>query len=690
MKRSLVFILIFFSLHFSISQTIREVYHNVNNGTPSASVNTPGTIVYPVGYQAYNVKTPVIFVHGFTGKLTGSYEANIADVISGHLNAAFVQLEPMGTTEENGMLLKKMIDRIASHFGAATVSIVAHSKGGMDTERALYGKNPYNPSIPSFGYEKVDGVYTFGSPLKGSRVADIGAALSWTGIAWIAMWYTNAFSLTSASVQDFHNWASSWRINSNGTFRNYYHPSGASYSRINLIEDNTTRWWAHQSDDPCYGGRWYFCYVGDYFHRTIGAYYDAEWVWDGWNSGFRNWHPENDGFIAVYRAQRNVITNNYPALTPGAGDYNYITMHDADHISLWDPGEGHFAREVKYYLHYGLYDTYSARPQSQPADEKPHQENPPAPEKENIYLSSGQIYPAFGGKAQVLIENDDAPCILWIYSPSPVLRISLTNGQSHYEATAPFKTEYQSLAGAYVSYFEINGLSQGIYLLETDNGDDALAGMLHLAPQTSFAVKWNWDENWGYTGNPIEVKIGGMDKEALENVHVYAELSRLSLNGKALPVEKIRKTLIEGKLINPETGLFRISLPDLKSGEHYAISVKAEKTEGTELLSRNATTTFYVYENLPVKEISIAKAVPEKEIKTESGLWIYPNPARDYFKVNTGGSGVLTIKDLSGKVLKTTACEGETTIPVNDLKKGAYLLEWNDGETIRFGKLIVQ
>ncbi len=337
-----------------------------NTAPPSTAVNQPGTILYPTGYTAYNSKTPVVFVHGYTGKLTSSYKANIQAIKDYHLNAAFVQLPPTGSPESNGMLLKRMIDRIASHFGSATVSIVAHSKGGMDAENALYGHNPYQYDIPSFGYEKVDAVYTFGSPLNGSRVADVGAALSWTGIAWIAMWYANANVLTSASVQRFHNWAQSWRINSNGTFRNYYHPSGASYSRINMTEDNTTRWWAHQSDDPCYQDKWYFCYVGNAFHHTAGAYYDAHWVWDWWNSHWENWHSENDGFIAVYRAQRRVITDASSALTPGAGDFNYITMHDANHTSLWDEGEGHFRREVAPYLHYGLYGGYA-----RPADEEP-------------------------------------------------------------------------------------------------------------------------------------------------------------------------------------------------------------------------------------------------------------------------------------------------------------------------------
>lgn len=57
-------------------------------------------------------------------------------------------------------------------------------------------------------------------------------------------------------------------------------------------------------------------------------------------------------------------------------------------------------------------------------------------------------------------------------------------------------------------------------------------------------------------------------------------------------------------------------------------------------------------------------------------LNIYPNPATDNVTVYTGKSNVqITISDLNGKVLKTvTAISARTTIDVNDLPKGVYLI----------------
>jgi HAMP domain-containing protein len=690
MKRTALFILFWMIWWSGHAQSIRTVYHNVNNGTPSSSVNTPGTILYPTGYNAYDYKTPIVFVHGFTGKLTGAYEANIDIVRSYGFNAAFVQLDPMGTTEDNGMLLKRMIDRITAHFGSATVSIVAHSKGGMDTERALYGHNPYDYSIPSFGYEKVDGVYTFGSPLRGSRLADVGSSLSWTGIAWIAMWYTNGFSMTSANVQAFRNWAKSWRINSNGTFRNYYNPNGASYSRINLIEDNTTRWWAHQSDDPCYADRWYFCYGGNVFHHTVGAYLDAYWEWDWFNSGWRNWHPENDGFIAVYRAQRSMISNNTPALTPGAGDSNYITMNDADHISLWDPGEGHFRDEVAPYVHYGLYDHMQYRPARQTNEKKNITDNGADVISDPVYLSNGYVYVARNGQASVIVENDQAEYQWMVFSDEPVDQIILSGSGVSYTLNAE-ETYFDALANAHISIFSQGDLEKGVYNFSVTNGRDAVVFANNLNPLYGFAVKWNMNDSEGYKGNPVEIKVAGIDKENLDDMAIVAELTRISHDNKPLDAGRLKKIDLAATLVDAGKGLFVLQLPDLLPGEQYAVKVNALLQSGNQYLHRNAITTFYVHEDLPMKDVSVAKN--ELHAPSTGNLIIYPNPADDIATLDLPfeGNKTVMIKDISGKTLMEFHTEKNALqISVNDLKQGTYIIQVEIGEKVLTDKLIVE
>ncbi len=680
MKQKVLLFVLWLALATGLqAQSISEHYFDVNAGLPT-QFDTPGSIVYPTGYTAYNTYTPVVFVHGITGKLSGAFEANIESVKRHHLQAAFVQLHPTGTPEENGKLLKRMIDRIASHFHCATVSIAAHSKGGLDTERALYGENPYQSGIPSFGYEKVDAVYTFGSPLKGSRVADVGASLSWLGIPWIAMWYLNGFSLTSASVQEFHNWAQSWNIISNGTFRNYYNPNGASYTRRNMIEDNTTRWWAHQSDDPCYENKWYFCYVGNGFHHTAGAYYDAYWEWDWFNSGWRNWHTDNDGFIAVYRARREVIQNASPALTPGAGDSNYITMHDANHTSLWDPGEGHFDREAAPYLHYGLYGYY--RPASQPQQDKASAVTTTGVTAHPVYMSNGYIGAARSGKHRFVVENDGDDYQLVIWSEQPVQNISLVQNNQKRSFRAVHSAFNQRM-NSYENVFELSGMPRGRWETATGFGPVVMMAR-NLTPQAAFGVKWNWDEAKGFEGKPVEVKVSG---EELDYSHVEILVLITELAGNEAKFHRIIAAKID------EKGHASIDLaPYLQAGHKYAIEVIAQTGDkDTHGLSRTAFTTVYVPENLPVRDVEVSAKGAEK---SELGFMpsVFPNPATDLVNITSDKTDFTArLYNAAGMEVRQWTAEGfQLQAGIKGLPAGVYLLKIETTGGVHTRKLVIR
>jgi len=693
MKRTLLVVFFFWSLISLTAQEIREIYHDVNTGMPASTVNTEGTILYPTGYSTWSSKTPVVFVHGFMGELTGSYEAHIEEVKQYGLKAAFVQLPSMGSTEDNGMLLKKMIDRITAHFGVPTVSIVAHSKGGMDTERALYGHDPYNYPYPSIGYEKVDAVYTFGSPLKGSRLADVGSSLSWTGIVWIAMWYTNGYSMTSANVQEFHNWSQSWRINSSGTFVNYYNPSGASYSRLNLVEDNTTRWWVHQSDDPCYGDRWYFCPVGDIFHETVGAYLDAYWEWDWFNSGWRDWYPENDGFISVYRAKRSVIQNALPALTPGAGDYNYMTQKDADHISLWDPGEGHFAREVAPYLHYGLYG-YAARPASDDKNDKNSEkilaDNGLKVQQNPVYVSNGMTYVLKPGANRFYWENDDARYRLVLMSAQPVNELVFRRDGTVY--TFPVtEIEKDDFTGAYVQLVEPSALPAGIYEVEWTANQGGVLFASNANTAHALGVKWNMDERTGYAGRPVEIKISDWPVEELNALNWEINVTRLTRDGKPLAYENIgtKKFTVAQPSVN-ESGAVEFIFPALEEGEQYAVEVRVISPDPEKPLARSVHTTFYVPEQLPLREYFVSA---DKSDNSGTDFHIYPNPAGEkvYLTWDNAAHRQITVTDLHGKTYLQQQVDAQRwQLDVSRWKKGIYILQITEGDQVTVEKLIVQ
>lgn len=663
------------------AQSIQEVNYNVSGGT-TTSYDNPGTILYPTGYSKSDYKTPVVFIHGITGTLSGSYTANIDQVRNYNLNAAFVQLKPLGSTIENGKLLKKMIDKIRWHYNAETVSIVAHSKGGMDTERALYGQNPYtNSNLPSFGYEKVDGVYTFSSPVRGARVADVGSTLSWfSGVVWATMWYTNGWSLTSGNVNSFHNWARGWRINSTSTFQNYYNQNGASYSRINMSEDNTTRWWAHQSNDECYEDVWYYCYIGRPFQHSVGAYIDAYWEWDWFNSGWRNWHSNSDGFISEYRAKRYANTNSSPSLTPGAGDTNYRTMRDANHSSLWESEENHFTREVAPYLHRGLYGTVRSTTEAQVENQKNKDEV--KVQRSRMMASNGNMYFGKDGKTNFIVEESNNTIEFIIYSSSALDSFELINkvtNTSH--IIEVLETRKDDFSGAFVTVANSNNLEKGTYDLKTKD-NEFLVIANNKETSTAFALNLNFDEKTGYNGEFIEVGIANKDNAIdFNNVTVTATLTKVALNENT-PI-KMDKVINKDYTFIPtaKEGIYKIAFNDLTSGSVYSLRVKAIATTGEVLLSRNIVSTFYIKKDIEPMSISVITERKNNSKKVGfNTINVYPNPTSGMLTINNSKNSINSIEILNNQSqsLKTfNVNKSNFNINLRELgfKSGLYILK---------------
>ncbi len=705
-RKLLILVLSVFAFTMS-AQTIREYNYNAASGSNiSTWYDSPGKIVYPTGFSTYSSKTPVIFVHGITGKLSGAYKANMDQVRNYHLKAAFVQLKPLGSTVENGKLLSKMIDRVRWHYNVETVSIVAHSKGGMDTERALYGQNAYTSrNLPSFKYEKVDGVYTFSSPVRGARVADVGSTLSWfSGVIWATMWYTNGWSLTSGNVNSFHNWARGWRINSNGTYKNYYNPNGRAYSRINLKEDNTTRWWAHQSNDECYKTsegsnvvEWVFCYVGRPFQHSIGAYIDAYWEWDWFNSGWRNWHSSSDGFISEYRAKRVVNTNPNPRFTPGAGDSNYRTMKDANHTSLWEIGQNHFSREAAPYLHYGLYRGGAARANATNVDERVSKDEVVA-RKSTILASSGNLYYSKNGKTKFIVEESNNTIEFIIYSENSIKELNLRNkatGKLH--KVSIIGSNEDPFSKAAITVANADNLEKGVYDVVLDEKDFLLVAN-NKESSTAFAVNLNFDAERGYNGETIEVGIANKDNAIdFNNVNVTATLSKVALDQNT-PVS-MEKVVVKNYKLTPteKEGIYAIAFENLTPGSTYSLRIEATSEKGEVLLSRNVVTSFYVKKDIELKTVSVQ--VNDTEKTKELGalsIDVYPNPTADKVTVTSitkNTINTVTLLNDSGNVVKKFQVNN-TTFGFNtkalNLPKGLYMLKINTDIDTVIKKIVIK
>lgn len=152
----------------------------MGSGSPAGS---PGTIY--IGATPPNLdqtKPVLVFVHGKGGSAqvwwgeTSYHGTNdmYTYAYNNGYRTAFVDLYPEESMWDNGDLLNQMIDRIRSYFGVGKVTIIAHSKGGVDANAASahYG-----------AASKISRVITLGSPHWGTPLADMAySTWSW----WLA------------------------------------------------------------------------------------------------------------------------------------------------------------------------------------------------------------------------------------------------------------------------------------------------------------------------------------------------------------------------------------------------------------------------------------------------------------------------------------------------------------------------
>lgn len=124
-------------------------------------------------------KPAILFVHGLNGSAGSWYDNNDMYLLARNngYQTAFINLHDItGTSQsmwDNGLLLAAKIKEISEYFGKKLV-IVAHSKGGVDTQTALVHYN---------AYPYVSNVITLGSPHHGSQLADL-AYSSWA--SWLS------------------------------------------------------------------------------------------------------------------------------------------------------------------------------------------------------------------------------------------------------------------------------------------------------------------------------------------------------------------------------------------------------------------------------------------------------------------------------------------------------------------------
>ncbi len=176
-----VFLLLSFG---AVAQQIQET----NLATPSQMTSIAGDILGSGESDAGNIyygATPtnlkagspvIVFIHGYSSRASTWWDGNdmYNKAYADGYRTAFVSVHPDKNMWVNGQLFNTMLGTITARFGVNKVVVVAHSKGGLDTDAALvhYGAT-----------SKVERAITLSSPHNGTPLADL-AQSGW--VSWLS------------------------------------------------------------------------------------------------------------------------------------------------------------------------------------------------------------------------------------------------------------------------------------------------------------------------------------------------------------------------------------------------------------------------------------------------------------------------------------------------------------------------
>lgn len=146
-------------------------------------------------------KPVIVFVHGLGGGAEQFFENNsmFSDAVESGFRAAVVNFRyPQGKSQDmwsNGKLLSTQLEDICGYFNVQKVIIVAHSKGGVDSQTAAvhYGASKF-----------IDSIITLSTPHWGSQLADIAySSAGWALAELVKAHSPGCFSMQTGCMREF-------------------------------------------------------------------------------------------------------------------------------------------------------------------------------------------------------------------------------------------------------------------------------------------------------------------------------------------------------------------------------------------------------------------------------------------------------------------------------------------------------
>jgi len=288
--QSIVAFFVFLLLSFgAVAQQIQET--NLVPPTQMTSVagdilgsgqSDAGNIYYGATPSNLRAGSPVIvFIHGYSSRASTWWDGNdmYNKAFADGYRTAFVSVNPDKDMWVNGQLFNNMLGTITNRFGVNRVVVVAHSKGGLDTDAALVHYGAKN---------KVARVITLSSPHHGTPLADLAQS------GWVS-WLSGVFGQVNDATNCLQTGYASY-------FR----------SQTDNNSNNTTNF------------------------RTVGAWGYGGILWIpgqylNWNGGGR-WNGGNDGVVTYQSSKRPNSTTLLGGYGTSATNLDHSEVHKGNYM----------------------------------------------------------------------------------------------------------------------------------------------------------------------------------------------------------------------------------------------------------------------------------------------------------------------------------------------------------------------
>lgn len=672
MKSKIISILILISSIAIKAQTtpvipiIKVVFYDntgykFRNGAVVSKPATPGYLIVPRAnyYNLVSTKTPVMVVHGITSNGITQQIAWMPTFNAAGIKSAYISMEPIGNSNSNAVILKKAIDTLVTLYNVPQVSVISHSKGGPDTEFALY---------KSKAARRVASVFTFGSPHRGGVAADIGNSTVINLLSQVSPFLANAKSVSNS----FNTAAMAYYFANAAMYVAQKKVSATSIVNVNPKTDIYTKWRTFYGNDRS---------QANIAVKALGVYIATQicglsGLVSTCNAGL------NDGVIENTTSKRAVVSKQgtYGLLKKNGHHLNIFNGTNSSHVLPFLPSTSTLFKVSPNENDEIFYDAS--------VEDVTMENGFQQLEEETSKMNSGsKIIGSMSGKSSFVVEEDNKETILNLFTQNKPMYVEIKNKKTGVVlstinmSTSETKDDYSFFAnGLYTSELSYTNLAKGEY--DIDLKEPFFSFVINNGNTLISTVDLGFKDSEGFifTGkNKIQISFSDISNLDLTKITAVANIRKIAdLEGNAIEEEK--EVNYSFNLNSSLDGFETIVTKDLETGM-YSITVELDGgSEQTQYVGRTFTKTFYVDKKHSPTGLNNFNG-------NKNQLTIYPNPTQG--NVNILFTESLkdydaTVYSISGSIVKKSSNSNFNSsvleLDLSDVDAGLYIIKIKSSE----------